>query len=157
MKNTTDENKKIIELCDRFLAHALELKKAGVDLSDLQFSIAGQSVEVNQMFDELENNASAPTPSVPALESGRSDFQNADNAVYRHQSIFEKDQVTTNLHCRWCDVPDWHYPLNEVGLCSECAVLSDLGLTPVYFAGLNKIDCEGNVVPFFPALDLKVN
>ncbi len=87
MKNTTDENKKIIELCDRFLAHALELKKAGVDLSDLQFSIAGQSAEVNQMFDELENNAPAPTPSVPALESGRPDSQNADKLHYRHQPV----------------------------------------------------------------------
>ena len=78
MKNSTDENKKIIELCDRFLAHALELKNAGVDLSDLQFSIAGHSVEVNQMSEDLENNAPAPTPSVPALESGRSTDMTAE-------------------------------------------------------------------------------
>ena len=121
-------------------------------------SLARLSGDIDDLFNELEKNAAAPVSVVPTpSELSRPDFQNADNAVYRHQSIFEKDQVTTNLHCRWCDVPDWHYPLDDDGLCSECAALSDLGLTPVDFVGLNKIDCEGNLVPFFPALDLKVN
>lgn len=29
-----------------------------------------------------------------------------------------------NLHCRSCDVPDWNSPLNEDGLCADCAALS---------------------------------
>lgn len=43
-----------------------------------------QSSEINTMFDLLEKNAPAPTSSVPALESGR---PNADNAIYRHQPV----------------------------------------------------------------------
>jgi hypothetical protein len=43
-----------------------------------------QSSEINNLFDLLEKNVPAPTPSVPALESGR---PNADKLHYRHQPI----------------------------------------------------------------------
>jgi hypothetical protein len=43
-----------------------------------------QSSEINNLFDLLEKNVPAPTPSVPALESGR---PNADKLHYRHQPV----------------------------------------------------------------------
>lgn len=153
MENTNSKTGFLASESVEIYNQILDLSRQASEIDLMLDDISSQSADIDLLFiqlaEKLEKNAAAPAPVVPTPPgSQRPDSQNADNAVYRHQSIFEKDQVTTNLHCRWCDVPDWHYPLNEDDLCSECAALSDLGLTPVDFAGLNKIDCEGNLVPF---------
>ncbi len=50
--------------------------------------LASISFEVNQFFTQLEKNAAAPFQVVPTPpESSRPEFQNADNAVYRHYPV----------------------------------------------------------------------
>jgi hypothetical protein len=83
MKNTADENQKIISACDRVLARVKACVDAGIDLSDVEFPLAAQSADIDQMFIELEKNAAAPVQVVPTpLESSR---PNADKLHYRHQ------------------------------------------------------------------------
>jgi hypothetical protein len=83
MKNTADENQKIISACDRVLARVKACVDAGIDLSDVEFPLAVQSADIDQMFTQLEKNAAAPVQVVPTpLESSR---PNADKLHYRHQ------------------------------------------------------------------------